>query len=115
MLKKSFAAAGLVTAALAMASAPASAIGDADGAAASLQGNGGTNNTGTWGDHSPNFHFLDNPNICLPEIHNIAVGALGGIAVPIEVPIANSGGKQYCVQGQGTQSHGDAGVSHLVG
>ncbi|MFC8453016.1 rodlet layer protein [Kitasatospora sp. NPDC057223] len=114
MLQKSLATAGLVTAALAMAAGPASAIADSDGSAASLQGNGGTNNTGTWGDHSPNFHFLDNPNICLPEIHNIAVGVLG-VAVPVEVPIANSGGKQYCTQGQGTQSKGDSGVSHLVG
>ncbi|MFE7565307.1 rodlet layer protein [Kitasatospora sp. NPDC057500] len=114
MIQKSFAAAGLAAAALAAAAAPASAIADADGAAGSFQGNGGTNFTGTVGDHSPNFHFLDNANICLPEIHNIAVG-VAGIAVPIEVPIANSGGKQYCTQGQGTQSHGDAGISHLIG
>ncbi|MEE1785817.1 rodlet layer protein [Kitasatospora sp. NPDC059722] len=114
MIQKSFAAAGLAVAALAAAAAPATAIGDADGAAASIEGNGGTNFTGTVGNNSPNFHFLDNANVCLPEIHNIAVGVLG-VAVPVEVPIANSGGKQYCTQGQGTQSHGDAGVSHLVG
>ncbi|MFF2149483.1 rodlet layer protein [Kitasatospora sp. NPDC058190] len=114
MIQKSFAAAGLAVAALAGAAAPASAIADSDGAAASIEGNGGTNFTGTVGNNSPNFHFLDNANVCLPEIHNIAVGVLG-VAVPVEVPIANSGGKQYCTQGQGTQSHGDAGVSHLVG
>ncbi|MBV6696297.1 rodlet layer protein [Kitasatospora aureofaciens] len=114
MIQKSFAAAGLAIAALAAAAAPATAIGDADGAAASIEGNGGTNFTGTVGNNSPNFHFLDNANICLPEVHNIAVGVLG-VAVPVEVPIANSGGKQYCTQGQGTQSHGDGGVSHLVG
>ncbi|WP_395295673.1 rodlet layer protein [Kitasatospora hibisci] len=114
MIQKSFAAAGLAAAALAAAAAPASAIADSDGSAASLQGNGGTNFTGTVGDNSPNFHFLDNANVCLPEIHNIAVGVLG-VAVPVEVPIANSGGKQYCTQGQGTQSKGDSGVSHLIG
>ncbi|MGW2252260.1 rodlet layer protein [Kitasatospora sp. NPDC001660] len=114
MIQKSFAAAGLAVAALAAAAAPAAAIGDADGAAASIEGNGGTNFTGTVGNNSPNFHFLDNANICLPEIHNIAVSG-AGIALPVEIPIANSGGRQYCTQGQGTQSHGDAGVSHLVG
>ncbi|MFB7130015.1 rodlet layer protein [Kitasatospora xanthocidica] len=114
MIQKSFAAAGLAVAALAGAAGPASAIGDADGAAASIEGNGGTNFTGTVGNNSPNFHFLDNPNICLPEIHNIAVGVLG-VAVPVEVPIANNGGRQYCTVGQGTQSQGDGGVSHLIG
>lgn len=114
MIQKSFAAAGLAAAALAAAATPASAIGNADGAAGSFQGNGGTNYTGTHGDNSPNFHFLDNPNICLPEIHNISVAVLG-VAVPVEVPVANSGGKQICSVGQGTQSKGDGGVSHLVG
>ncbi|MGW3076744.1 MULTISPECIES: rodlet layer protein [unclassified Kitasatospora] len=114
MIQKSFAAAGLAVAALAGAAAPAYAIGDADGAAASIEGNGGTNFTGTVGNNSPNFHFLDNPNICLPEIHNIAV-AVAGLAVPVEVPVANTGGKQYCTIGQGTQSQGDGGVSHLIG
>ncbi|MFJ9441743.1 rodlet layer protein [Kitasatospora sp. NPDC101235] len=114
MIQKSFAAAGLAVAALAAAAAPASAIGDSDGAAASIEGNGGTNFTGTVGNDSPNFHFLDNPNICLPEIHNVAVG-VAGVAVPVEVPIANSGGKQFCTIGQGTQSQGDGGISHLVG
>ncbi|MFE7532450.1 rodlet layer protein [Kitasatospora sp. NPDC057542] len=114
MIQKSFAAAGLAVAALAGAAAPASAIADSDGAAASIEGNGGTNFTGTVGNDSPNFHFLDNPNICLPEIHNIAV-AVAGLAVPVEVPIANNGGRQYCTVGQGTQSQGDGGVSHLVG
>ncbi|MFI9269426.1 rodlet layer protein [Kitasatospora sp. NPDC052896] len=114
MIKKTLAAVGLVAAAVASSAAPAVAIGDSDGSGASMQGNGGTNVTGTWGNHSPNFHFLDNPNVCLPEVHNVAVGVLG-VAVPVEVPIANSGGKQYCTQGQGTQSTGDGGVSHLVG
>jgi opacity protein-like surface antigen len=114
MIQKSFAAAGLAVAALAAAAAPASAIADSDGAAASVQGNGGTNFTGTVGNDSPNFHFLDNPNICLPEIHNISVAVLG-LAVPVEVPIANSGGKQICNVGQNTQSTGDGGVSHLIG
>ncbi|MEV7182913.1 rodlet layer protein [Kitasatospora sp. NPDC093102] len=114
MIQKSFAAAGLAVAALAGAAAPASAIADSDGASASIEGNGGTNFTGTVGNDSPNFHFLDNPNICLPEIHNIAV-AVGGLAIPLEVPIANNGGRQYCNVGQGTQSQGDGGVSHLIG
>ncbi|ARF79813.1 rodlet layer protein [Kitasatospora aureofaciens] len=114
MIQKSFAAAGLAVAALAGAAAPASAIGNADGGAASIEGNGGTNFTGTVGNNSPNFHFLDNPNVCLPEIHNIAVAVLG-VAVPVEVPVANTGGKQYCTVGQGTQSTGDGGVSHLIG
>ncbi|MED7952202.1 rodlet layer protein, partial [Streptomyces sp. BE303] len=89
--------------------APASAIGDSDGSAGSFQGNGGTNFTGTVGDHSPNFHFLDNANVCLPEVHNIAVAVLG-VAVPVEVPILNSTPKQICNVGQNTQSSGDAGV-----
>ncbi|MEZ0091499.1 rodlet layer protein [Streptacidiphilus sp. EB129] len=114
MIKKALAAAGVAAAALAMTSSPASALGDADGASMSHQGNGGTNVTGTWGDHSPNFHFLDNPNICLPEVHNIAVGVLG-VAVPVEVPVLNSQPKQYCAIGQGTQGTGDSGVSHVIG
>ncbi|WP_380278484.1 rodlet layer protein [Kitasatospora purpeofusca] len=114
MIKKSLAAAGLAAAAIAMSAGSAGAIADSDGAAVSAQGNGGTNQTGTHGDHSPNFHTLDNANICLPEIHNVAVGVLG-IAVPVEVPILNSTPKQICNVGQNTQSSGDAGVSHLIG
>jgi hypothetical protein len=114
MLKKALASAGLCAVAIAMTSAPASAIGDSNGSTLSGQGNGGTNSTGTWGNDSPNFHFLDNPNICLPEIHNVGVAVLG-VAVPVEVPVANSQPQQYCSVGQGTQGHGDAGVSHLVG
>ncbi|MFE7565306.1 rodlet layer protein [Kitasatospora sp. NPDC057500] len=114
MIKKSLAAAGLAAAAIAMSAGSAGAIADSDGSAVSVQGNGGTNHTGTAGDHSPNFHTLDNPNICLPEIHNVAVGVLG-LAVPIEVPVLNSTPKQICNVGQNTQSSGDAGVSHLIG
>ena len=114
MLKKALATAGAVVAAVAAMTAPASAIGDSDGSTGSLQGAGGTNVTGTWGDNSPNFHFLDNPNICLPEVHNIAVGVLG-VAVPVEVPVLNSQPKQYCAIGQGTQSTGDGGVGHVIG
>ncbi|MER8185567.1 rodlet layer protein [Kitasatospora sp. NPDC094015] len=114
MLKKTFASVGLAAAALAAIATPASAIGDADGSAASIQGNGGTNSTGTYGNHSPNFHFLDNPNICLPEIHNIGVGVLG-VAVPVEVAALNNQPKQTCVVGQSTLGSGDGGVSHLVG
>jgi len=114
MVKKVLAAAGLAASAVAVAAAPASAIGNSDGTTSSLQGAGGTNVTGTWGDNSPNFHFLDNPNICLPEIHNIGVAVLG-VAVPVEVPIASTQPVQYCSVGQTTQGTGDSGVSHLVG
>ncbi|MGF1427344.1 rodlet layer protein [Kitasatospora sp. LaBMicrA B282] len=114
MLKKSLAAAGMAAAALAMTAAPALAIGDSDGSAASVQGSGGTNATGTVGDKSPNFHTLDNPNICLPEVHNIAVAVIG-VAVPVEVPVLNNQPKQICNVGQNTQSSGDSGVSHLIG
>ncbi|WP_030055687.1 MULTISPECIES: hypothetical protein [Streptomyces] len=115
MIKKTLAAAGLAAAALAMSAGSASAIADSDGAATSVQGHGGTNQTGTHGNGSPNFHTLDNPNLCLPEIHNIAVAAAIGAAVPIEVPILNSTPKQICNVGQNTQSSGDAGISHLIG
>ncbi|MFE2721409.1 rodlet layer protein [Kitasatospora sp. NPDC059327] len=114
MIKKTLAAAGLAAAAIAMSAGSASAIADSDGSAVSAQGNGGTNQTGTHGNSSPNFHTLDNANICLPEVHNIAV-AVVGVAVPVEVPILNSTPKQICNVGQNTQSSGDAGVSHLIG
>ncbi|GAA2129558.1 hypothetical protein GCM10009760_00910 [Kitasatospora kazusensis] len=114
MIKKTFATVGLVAAAVAAAATPASAIGNADGATGSIQGNGGTNATGTWGNHSPNFHFLDNPNICFPEIHNVGVAVLG-VAVPVEVQALNNQPKQTCVVGQSTAASGDGGVSHLVG
>ncbi|MEV7778226.1 rodlet layer protein [Kitasatospora sp. NPDC088351] len=114
MIKKSLAAAGLAAAAIAMSAGSASAIADADGSAVSVQGNGGTNHTGTAGNNSPNFHTLDNPNVCLPEVHNIAVAVIG-VAVPVEVPILNSTPKQICNVGQNTQSSGDSGVSHLIG
>ena len=114
MVKKALAAAGLAATAAAMAATPASAIGDHDGGAASIQGNGGTNATGTWGNDSPNYHFLDNPNICLPEVHNVGVAVLG-VAVPVEAPILTNQPKQYCAIGQTTQTTGDSGVSHAIG
>ena len=114
MYKKALAAAGIAAAGLAMAAAPASAIGDHDGSSASVQGDGGTNATGTHGNASPNFHTLDNPNVCVPEIHNIAVAVIG-VAVPVEVPILTNQPKQYCNVGHTTQTTGDAGLSHLIG
>ena len=112
MLKKALAAAGIAAAAIAATAGPASAIGDADGTATAMQGAGGTNVTGTWGDNSPNFHFLDNPNICLPEIHHIQVGL---VPVQADVPVLNQQGHQTCNVGQAAQSDGDAPLSHLVG
>ncbi|MFC1418346.1 rodlet layer protein [Streptacidiphilus cavernicola] len=112
MLKKAIAASTLAAAALAMAAGSASAIGDSDGSANSLQGMGGTNTTGTWGDNSPNFHFLDNPNICLPEIHHVQVGL---VPVQVDVPVANQQSHQTCNVGQATQNTGDGALSHLVG
>ncbi|MDH6121322.1 rodlet layer protein [Kitasatospora sp. GAS204B] len=112
MLKKVLATAGLATAAIAMSAAPSMAIGDADGSAASVQGNGGTNATGTHGDHSPNFHTLDNPNICLPEVHHVQVGL---VPVQVDVPVLNQQQHQICNVGQTTQSNGDAPLSHLIG
>ncbi len=115
MFKNSLAAAGLAAAVIAMSAGSAFAIADSDGSATSVQGNGGTNQTGTHGDHSANFHTLDNPNVCLPEVHNIAVGAVIGVAVPIEVPVLNKTPKQICNVGHNTQSSGDGGISHLIG
>ncbi len=114
MIKKAFSALGVAAVGLAMAASPAMAIGDSDGSATSLQGNGGTNATGTQGAHSPNFHTLDNPNLCLPEVHNIAVAVIG-VAVPVEVKALNNNPQQTCVVGQNTQGSGDGGVSHLIG
>jgi hypothetical protein len=112
MLKKTLGTAGFVVAALAMATGSAAAIGDSDGSAMAAQGAGGTNVTGTWGDHSPNFHTLDNPNICLPEVHHVAVGL---IPVQVDVPVLNQQAHQTCNIGQAAQSHGDAPLSHLIG
>ncbi|MFJ1703319.1 rodlet layer protein [Kitasatospora sp. NPDC088346] len=114
MIKKALAVAGIAAAGFTMATAPAMAIGDSDGAAVSGQGNGGTNHTGTEGNHSPNYHTLDNPNLCLPEVHNIAVAVIGA-AVPIEVKALNNNPEQTCVVGQNTVGSGDGGVSHLIG
>ena len=112
MLKKALAAAGLAAVTLAMTSAPASAIGDSDGSTGSLQGAGGTNVTGTWGDNSPNFHFLDNPNVCLPRVDHVQVGL---VPVQAEVPVLNQQLNQTCNVGQATQGAGDAPASHLIG
>ena len=112
MLKKALAATTLAAAALAMAAGSAAALGDSDGSTTSLQGNGGTNTTGTWGDNSPNFHFLDNPNICLPEIHHVSVGL---IPIQADIPVANQQLHQTCNVGQATQSTGDGALSHLIG
>jgi hypothetical protein len=112
VLKKTLAAVGLTAAAIAAGAVPASALGDADGSAVSSQGAGGTNVTGTWGDNSPNFHFLDNPNICLPEVHHVQVGL---IPVQVDVPVGNQQLHQTCNVGQPTQSNGDAPLSHLIG
>ncbi|BFV58636.1 hypothetical protein KCMC57_up37400 [Kitasatospora sp. CMC57] len=114
MIKKALAAVGVATAGLAMTAAPAMAIGDSDGHATNISGDGGTNATGTHGDHSNNFHTLDNPNICLPEVHNIAVAVIG-VAVPIEADVLNNEPKQICNVGQNTLGSGDGGVSHLIG
>jgi hypothetical protein len=112
--KKTLSALGLAAAGIAMMAVPAAAIGNADGSTNSTEGAGGTDNTGTIGNSSPAFHTLDNPNICLPEVHNIAV-AVVGVAVPVEVPILNSTPKQICNVGHTTQGVGDSGVSHLIG
>ena len=115
MIKKALAAVGVVAAGFAMTASPAMAIGDADGSATSLQGNGGTNATGTQGNHSPNNHVLDNANLCLPEIDNIGVGALIGIVVPIKADVLDNHPTQTCDVGQNTVGSGDGGVSHLIG
>ena len=112
MIKKALTGVGLVATALAFAAAPASAIGNADGSALSSQGAGGTDVTGTWGDHSPNFHTLDNPNICLPEVHHVQVGL---IPVQADVPVLNQQEHQVCNVGQTTQTDGDGPLSHLIG
>ena len=113
MFGKALAVVGTAAAALSVASGSALAIGDADGSAVSTQGNGGTNITGTWGDHSPNFHVLDNPNICLPEVHHVQVGIL--VPVQADVPVGDQQLHQICNVGQSTQTDGDAPASHLVG
>ncbi|WP_051940219.1 hypothetical protein [Phaeacidiphilus oryzae] len=114
MYKKALATLGVAAAGVAMAAAPASAIGDSDGSTAALQGNGGTNQTGTHGAMSPNFHTLDNPNVCLPEVHNIAVAVIG-VAVPVEVPVLSTQPHQICNVGHTTQGNGDGGLGHLIG
>ncbi len=114
MIKKTLATVGIAASAFAMTTVPASAIIDHDGSAVSGQGDGGTNHNGTEGNHSPNYHTLDNPNLCLPEVHNIAVAVIGA-AVPIEVKALNNNPEQTCVVGQNTVGSGDGGVSHLIG
>ncbi|MDH6140175.1 MULTISPECIES: rodlet layer protein [Kitasatospora] len=113
MIKKVLASAGLAAAAVAAMAGPANAIANADGSAASIQGNGGTNQTDTHGDHSPNFHTLDNPNICLPRIDHVAVGLIA--AINVEIPVANQQAEQICNVGHTTQTTGDGALSHLIG
>jgi opacity protein-like surface antigen len=112
MIKKTLAVAGLAAAALGAAVAPASAIANADGAAASLQGMGGTNHSGTYGNNSPSFEMLNNANICLPRIDHVQVGL---VDVNAEIPIADQQAVQECNVGQPTQTQGDAALSHLIG
>ncbi|MFE9423652.1 rodlet layer protein [Kitasatospora sp. NPDC006697] len=113
MLKKVLAGAGLAVASVAAITTPALAIGDADGSAASVSGNGGTNHTGTIGDHSPNYHAADNLNLCLPEVHHVQVGL---IPVQVDVPVANQQLHQICNVGQTTQANGDGALlSHAIG
>jgi hypothetical protein len=112
MLKKAFATTGLALTAVAMSMGSAAAIGNSDGSATSVQGDGGTNVTGTWGDHSPAFHTLDNPNICLPEVHHVQVGL---VPVQVDVPVLNQQQHQICNVGHTTQGTGDGALSHLIG
>ncbi|WP_035803157.1 hypothetical protein [Kitasatospora mediocidica] len=114
MFKKALAGAGIAVASIAALSAPAMAIGDTDGSAASVQGNGGTNTTGTSGNHSANYHTADNLNLCLPEVHHVQVGVL--VPVQVDVPVLNQQGHQICNVGQTTQANGDAALlSHAIG
>ncbi|MCX4744552.1 rodlet layer protein [Kitasatospora sp. NBC_01287] len=114
MLKKTLAGAGLAFASLAAVASPAMAIGDADGSAASVSGNGGTNHTGTVGEHSASYHAADNLNLCLPEVHHVQVGVL--VPVQVDVPIANQQQHQICNVGQTTQGEGDGALlSHAIG
>ena len=112
MLKQALSVVGIAAGAVAMVVSPAAAISNSDGSTTSLQGAGGTNVTGTWGDNSPNFHFLDNPNICLPRVDHVQVGL---VPVQAEVPVLNQQLNQTCNVGQATQGAGDAPASHLIG
>jgi hypothetical protein len=104
--------AGLVVSAAAMSVSPAMALGNADGSSTSVQGDGGTNATGTMGHNSPNFHTADNANICLPEVHHVQVGL---IPVQVDIPVLNQQQHQICNVGHTTQTDGDAPLSHLIG
>ena len=112
MLKQALSVVGLAGAAVAMVVSPAAAIGNSDGSTTSLQGAGGTNVTGTHGDNSPNFHTLDNPNICLPEVHHVQVGL---VPIQADLPIADQQLHQTCNVGHTTQGAGDGALSHLIG
>jgi hypothetical protein len=112
MLKKVLAGAGLAAAMVTAVAAPANAIVDHDGSAASLQGNGGTNQTGTHGDHSPAFGLGDNLNACLPRIDHVQVLLINA---NVEIPIGNETSLQQCNVGETTQTHGDGVLSHLIG
>ncbi|WP_329571425.1 rodlet layer protein [Kitasatospora sp. NBC_01266] len=114
MLKKVLAGTGIAVASLAALAAPAMAIGDSDGSAASVSGSGGTNATGTTGNQSPAYHTADNLNLCLPEVHHVQVGVL--VPVQVDVPIANQQQHQICNVGQTTQANGDGALlSHAIG
>jgi hypothetical protein len=110
--KKTLSALGLAAAGIAMMAVPAAAIGNADGSTNSTEGAGGTDNTGTIGNSSPAFHTLDNPNICLPEVHHVQVGL---IPVQADLPIADQQLHQTCNVGHTTQGAGDGALSHLIG
>ncbi|MHA6762333.1 rodlet layer protein [Streptacidiphilus sp. PAMC 29251] len=112
MLKKAITATGIALTAVTMSMGSAAALGNADGNATSVQGPGGTNTTGTFGNHSPNFHTADNPNICLPEVHHVQVGL---VPVQADVPILNQQQHQICNVGHTTQGEGDGALSHLIG
>ncbi len=112
MLKQALSVVGIAAGAVAMVVTPAAAIGNSDGTTTSLQGAGGTNVTGTHGDNSPNFHTLDNPNICLPEVHHVQVGL---VPVQVDVPVLNQQQHQICNVGHTTQGTGDGQLSHLIG
>ncbi|WP_327065370.1 rodlet layer protein [Kitasatospora sp. NBC_01302] len=114
MLKKALASTGIAVASLAALASPAMAIGNADGSAASISGDGGTNNDGTHGNHSAAYHTLDNTDLCLPEVHHVQVGIL--VPVQVDVPIANQQQHQICNVGHTTQGNGDGALlSHAIG
>jgi hypothetical protein len=113
MIKQTLSVVGLAMTAAALVVSPAAAIGNSDGTTNSVQGNGGTGVTGTFGHNSPSHHTLDNTNLCLPEVHHVQVGVL--VPVQADVPVADQQLHQVCQSGQGTQGAGDGAASHLIG